>query len=678
MKSGLVFIVFMTIGYHCCAQCAFSLTLRTNDSLCLGTDTLFVSSPGSVIGKITWYNGNTADTTVTATVVPTYITVAGGNGNGAAANQLSYPLGIFVDPAGNVYVADGDNERILKFPPGSSSATDGITVAGGNGGGSAANQLSGPDALFVDAIGNLYVADTYNGRIQKFPPGSGSATAGVTVAGGNGVGSAANQFEPSGVCLDGFGNLYVTDYLNGRILKFPPGSTGATNGVIVAGGNGQGSAANQLAGAYSGILDGSGNIYVADQSNGRVQKFPPGSTSATNGITVAGGNGIGTAANQLYDPSCIFLDSRGNLYVDDMENARIQEFPPGSTGATNGITVAGGIGWGAGPSQFSGSYGVFVNGSGDIYIGDIDNSRVQELISAYAIDTLYVPATPGMYTAVVTDTSGCTETTNAIVISAPATPNITITANKTAVCAGDTVVFIASPVNGGTAPVYQWQVNGNNTGTNDDTLISASLLNNDLVSCMLISSIACTTPVPAADPIVMTVYALPVVSFHPDTLIIKSGGHTLLNPTISGTISAYQWTPASSLDNADVIEPQANPVSTTTYRLTVTDDNGCQASGKETVFVYYPFGMPNAFTPNGDGRNDVFRIPPSLSQKIYEFSVYDRWGMRVFATANSSIGWDGTFAGQPEPVGTYVWEVEYEDILTGKTVDASGTVILIR
>jgi hypothetical protein len=207
--------------------------------------------------------------------------------------------------------------------------------------------------------------------------------------------------------------------MNNRILKFPPGSTGATNGITIAGGNGQGSAANQLEGAYSGIVDGMGNIYIADLSNNRVQKFPPGSTSATNGITVAGGNGFGSAPNQLEDPSCLFLDSKGNLYVDDMQNNRIQEFPRGSTSATNGITVASGEEFGSALNNFTGSYGLFVDGNGDIYFSDLNYFRIVEIKPASYIDTLYIPSAPGAYTAVVTDRSGCTDTTNAIVISAP-------------------------------------------------------------------------------------------------------------------------------------------------------------------------------------------------------------------------------------------------------------------
>jgi hypothetical protein len=241
-------------------------------------------------------------------------TVAGGNGSGSAANQLFYPEGVFVDASGNIYVADANNFRIQKWAPG---ATSGTTVAGGNGGGSAANQFFWPRGVFLDASGNIYVAD-HNHRIQKWAPG---ATSGTTVAGGNGQGSAANQLlYPRGVFVDATGNIYVADEQNHRIQKWAPG---ATSGTTVAGGNGQGSAANQLGYPRRLFLDATGNIYVADQGNDRIQKWAPG---ATTGTTVAGGNGQGSAAYQFNSPYGVFVDASGNIYVADQFNHRIQKW----------------------------------------------------------------------------------------------------------------------------------------------------------------------------------------------------------------------------------------------------------------------------------------------------------------------------------------------------------------
>jgi gliding motility-associated-like protein len=88
--------------------------------------------------------------------------------------------------------------------------------------------------------------------------------------------------------------------------------------------------------------------------------------------------------------------------------------------------------------------------------------------------------------------------------------------------------------------------------------------------------------------------------------------------------------------------------------------------------------MPNAFTPNGDGRNDLFRIPPGIPVTAVRFEVFDRWGTRVFAGEGDQVAWDGTTGGKPQPSGTYVWLIGYYNPLIRQTVMKSGTVELIR
>ena len=255
-------------------------------------------------------------------------TVAGGNGAGNAPNQLDGIENIYVDRAGNIYVTDWRNHRIQKFTAGSTSSTNGTTVAGGNGSGINANQLNYPEGVFVDNSGYIYVADSYNNRIQKFPPASTSDSNGITVAGGNGAGIDSNQLNaPSYVFVDQAGNIYVADALNYRVQKFPAGSTQTTNGVTIAGGNGAGAGANQL-GPESIYLDSAGNVYIADEVNGRVLKFPPMSTSATYGTTVAGGNGIGNSLNQMNEPRGMYVDRNGNIYVADQTDNRVQKWGP--------------------------------------------------------------------------------------------------------------------------------------------------------------------------------------------------------------------------------------------------------------------------------------------------------------------------------------------------------------
>jgi sugar lactone lactonase YvrE len=306
------------------------------------------------------------------------ITVAGGNGLGAAANQLHYPTGLTVDDSGNVYVADEYNQRIQKFPPGSDSTTNGITIAGGNGFGDLLDQVDYPQGITLDGKGNIYIVDQHHFRIQKLQLGNQYS---VTVAGSGTLGSAPNEFGLSltGIYVDKNGYLYVADQGNHRIQKFPPGSDTLSMGVTVAGITGSnGSAADQLDDPVNVFVDASGNIYVADAGNYRVQKFPPNSTSGTNGVTVAGGNGKGIAANQFESMAGIVVDANNNIYVSDFGNNRVQKWTPG---AITGITVAGdpnGIS-GSNYNQLHNPTDIFLDaGAKNLYISDFQNNRIQK------------------------------------------------------------------------------------------------------------------------------------------------------------------------------------------------------------------------------------------------------------------------------------------------------------
>ncbi|TAE23523.1 MAG: hypothetical protein EAZ91_22060 [Cytophagales bacterium] len=329
-------------------------------------------------------------TTVQAqTYYPNGITRAGSPTSGTAANQLDLPHSVFVDGAGYVYVADFRNDRVQKFPPNSTSTTNGSTVAGTGTSGSAPNQLTRPTCVFVDREGYIYVADLSNYRIQKFPPNSTAGTAGSTVAGTGTSGSGANELDGIyGLFVDTGGYIYVTDNNNNRIQKFPPTSTAGTAGSTVAGGPTSGSAANELNSPFGVYVDGADNIYVADSRNNRIQKFPPTSTAGTNGSTVAGGNGVGSDANQLKAPLGVCVDGSGNLLVADFNNHRIQQFPPNSTSSTNGITVAGG--YGSAANQLYAPRTVFVKGR-DLFVADEYNNRIQQFVAPLSLSTSASP-----------------------------------------------------------------------------------------------------------------------------------------------------------------------------------------------------------------------------------------------------------------------------------------------
>ena len=279
------------------------------------------------------------------------VTVAGGNGRGNAANQLAQPNGIFVDKYGNVWVADTHNFRVQKWTPG---ATAGIAIGAG-----LPDAPDFPVNVFVDNEGNVYVADYFNGRVVKY---SFTKNKWTIVAGKSG-----EMDLTRGVWVDVHANVYATDYGNNRVLKYSPGST---TGVVVAGGNDYGDALNQLANP-TGVFVRNGVVYVTDQGNARIMKWNPG---ATEGIIVAGGNGEGDEENQINHPIDAHVDQQGNVYITDNYNNRIQKWEYGST---CGFTIAGGNGAGSAANQLNSPYGSIVDANGFLYVADHENDRIQ-------------------------------------------------------------------------------------------------------------------------------------------------------------------------------------------------------------------------------------------------------------------------------------------------------------
>jgi hypothetical protein len=295
-------------------------------------------------------------------------TAAGENGQGATPDRLNNPNSVFVDTSENLYIADRNTHRIQKWTAG---ATKGTTVAGGNWNGSGSLQLNEPTGVVVDASGNVYVSDMNNHRIQRWAPGAvgGDTAAGALPSNWNGGESSNLLKNPHGFFVTTSGDMYIADTDNHRIQKWLKGASEATT---VAGGNEQGDAANQLDSPHGVYVDALDNIYVADTKNNRIQKWIP---EATEGATVAGGNDTGDAANQLDTPTGVFVNTTGSIYIADTNNHRIQRWAPG---ATKGITVAGGHGQGDADNQLNTPTGIFVSATGSVYIADKVNHRIQK------------------------------------------------------------------------------------------------------------------------------------------------------------------------------------------------------------------------------------------------------------------------------------------------------------
>jgi len=143
--------------------------------------------------------------------------------------------------------------------------------------------------------------------------------------------------------------------------------------------------------------------------------------------------------------------------------------------------------------------------------------------------------------------------------------------------------------------------------------------------------------------------------------------------------NSYTWSPASGLSNAFVQNPIAYPTESTVYTVAASTADGCTATTGISIKVYEvsDIFVPSGFTPNGDGHNDLLRAIPIGIRDFKYFVVYNRWGQRVFQTADPAIGWDGTLNGQLQSTGAFVWMAAGVDY-KGTLIRRKGTTILIR
>jgi gliding motility-associated-like protein len=275
--------------------------------------------------------------------------------------------------------------------------------------------------------------------------------------------------------------------------------------------------------------------------------------------------------------------------------------------------------------------------------------------------------------------SKATIVSNIIVLQVQAvlTPSVQITASKAEICEGTPVHFSATIKDAGERPSYQWLLNGNNTGTNSAQLRLVNLKDGDKINCVLTpATTTCTKPA-ASNTLSIRVYPVPDIQFNPPAIVIEPGKTVQLKPVVQGTIARHVWTPQNLLTDASSLTPYTLPLTTTAnFQLWVQSPEGCEDTASLLVTVYTRLFVPNSFTPNGDGKNDVFRIPPAAAFTLKEFTVFDRWGNKIFSTTNISKGWDGKKNGGFLAADTYVYLISGKD--SNGDVLLKGTVQLIR
>lgn len=320
-------------------------------------------------------------------------------------------------------------------------------------------------------------------------------------------------------------------------------------------------------------------------------------------------------------------------------------------------------------------------------------------------------------------------------------PSISITSSANSVCKNTPVAFIASSINGGSTPFYQWKKNGIPVGDNNNNYTDNSLINGDMVTCTITSSSNCTaTPQATSNTVNITVHPDPVLLLDKNNSLCE-GNTRILD---AGSFSSYLWNTGSanrtiSINNFGL------------YAVTVTDINGCIGTDSTNITIILPsptkflpsdtsicsygslllkpnfvfqnylwntgsnkssititqsgqywlqvennfgckgidtimilpknclqgFFMPTAFTPNNDGKNDAIKPILLGNVKQYHFWIYNRWGQLIFQTSDISKGWNGTYKGLNQDANAFVWACAYQ--FEGEPLqNKKGTFVLIR
>jgi len=275
------------------------------------------------------------------------------------------------------------------------------------------------------------------------------------------------------------------------------------------------------------------------------------------------------------------------------------------------------------------------------------------------------PAATTQYMVTIMNNNSCTAS-DSVLVKVIAHPFFSLQPQSTELCVGDSVELIAS---GGDS--YRWLNPANNSSQqkifvkpNSSSLYSVQITNNVChITDTLLSSIQ--------------VNPLPVVTVSKSNDLDCFTGTAMLTATGGAT---YSWTPAYGLSDTVIANPQVQISQSTLYTVSVTTSKGCMAKDTITVNVFSnsnnPYLVANAFTPNGDGKNDCFGIKDWGVINSFELDIFNRWGQKIFTTNNPSGCWDGTFNGIQQPIGGYVYLIRAATFCG--TIERTGTLVLIR
>ena len=260
------------------------------------------------------------------------------------------------------------------------------------------------------------------------------------------------------------------------------------------------------------------------------------------------------------------------------------------------------------------------------------------------------------------------------------TPVVSITGKDT-ICINSSEQFAGILSVPDSITTWQWSFGNGVTSQVQNPSVAYSSAGDFNIQLVAANKLGCSDTAGHAINVVPLPTATPVTN----PIIVISGGSAQLNMNYTGTIVSYGWLPVQNLDCTDCPQPTANPMRTTDYTVQVQDTHGCKNSGSITIKVVcgdQNFFIPNTFSPNGDGVNDVFYLRGSGLFRINSIMIFDRWGEVVFEKKNSSIndpsgGWDGTYKGKKAKPDVYIYQIEIV-CNNGEIIKYAGNVALIQ
>lgn len=283
--------------------------------------------------------------------------------------------------------------------------------------------------------------------------------------------------------------------------------------------------------------------------------------------------------------------------------------------------------------------------------------------STYQSGNNFTGLAGGTYNVMVRDAATCTATQQ---VTLTFTNNLTVSANQQAnICTGQSY----TPNFTSNAASYSWSPT---IGVSNPSILNPVLSPQTTTTYTLTATLGTCT---AQRTVAVSVSPGATVNAGPDATIIAGDVYQMQSTGSAGT---YLWTPSTGLSSATVLAPTASPVTTTNYTLVVTTPLGCTATDNILITVVpYCVKPMEAFTPNGDGINDLWLITNGNCLSNAKAQVFNRYGNKVFESNDYRNTWNGTYKGKPLPDGTYYYVIDFR-LLNGRAVVLKGNVTILR